>query len=275
MSGPAAEAKAEKPAGPPFHPDAFKAPEDWRGKAVLVELFTGSECPPCVGADLGLDGLIESYPSKYLAVLEYHLPIPRPDPMMNPDTKERQDFYEIRSTPTVVVDGAKLPPGGGARKDAERLYRQYKEEIDGRLGQDPALAISATATLKGDRVLVSCEFSKIVEGAEFFIALVQDGEKYTGANGVELHRMVVRDLGQLPALPEKLKLEPTISLTYLESVTDEYLTEFENTSTRFKDFKFPVRHHRIDRGRLKVVLFAQDPETKKIYNAVVADVAAV
>ena len=30
----------------PFQPDAFKAPADWKGKAVLAELFTGSECPP-------------------------------------------------------------------------------------------------------------------------------------------------------------------------------------------------------------------------------------
>jgi thiol-disulfide isomerase/thioredoxin len=44
---------------------------------VLAELFTGSECPPCVGADLAFDGLVEAVPAKYLAVLVYHLPIPR------------------------------------------------------------------------------------------------------------------------------------------------------------------------------------------------------
>ena len=70
----------------PFEPEAFKAPAGWKGKTVLAELFTGSECPPCVGADIAFDALIESIPAKYLAVLVYHLPIPRPDPMINPAT---------------------------------------------------------------------------------------------------------------------------------------------------------------------------------------------
>jgi hypothetical protein len=259
----------------PFHPEALRPPADWKGKVVLAELFTGSECPPCVGADFGFDGLLESHPSKYLAVLVHHLPIPRPDPMMNPSTKRRGDFYEIRGTPTVIIDGAGLAVGGGARKDAERLYGQYREAIDGRLGQDPAVAISASASLdkKGDKVNVKCEFSKAVEGAEFYMALVQAEEKYRGGNGILFHRMVVRHLVQLPTIPSHLKMEPSIDLAYVEKAADEHMTELETTSTRFKDFKFPVRHHKLDRSRLKVVLFVQDPNTKQVHNAVVADVA--
>jgi hypothetical protein len=260
----------------PFHPGAFKPPEDWKGKAVLAELFTGSECPPCVGADFGFDGLLESHPSKYLAVLAYHLPIPRPDPMMNPGTKKREEFYEIRGTPTVMIDGARVPVGGGGRKDAEGLYRQYREAIDARLGQqgqDPVVAISASASIKGDKVSVKCEFSKLVEGAQFFMALAQGEEKYMGGNGLLFHKMVVRHLVQLPALPGHLKLEPSIDLAGIEKATDEYLTEFEDTNARFKDFKFPVRHGKMDRSGLKVVLFVQDPSTKQVYNALVADVA--
>jgi tetratricopeptide (TPR) repeat protein len=44
----------------PYAPEPFKAPSGWKGKTVLAELFTGSECPPCVASDLGFDGLIES-----------------------------------------------------------------------------------------------------------------------------------------------------------------------------------------------------------------------
>jgi hypothetical protein len=85
--------------------------------------------------------------------------------------------------------------------------------------------------------------------------------------------MVVRHIVQLPTLPGHLKMEPSIDLAYIEKATDDYITEFEATNTRFKDFKFPVRHGKIDRSGLKVVLFVQDPGTKQIYNALVADVA--
>ncbi|NTU51345.1 MAG: hypothetical protein HGA94_02780 [Candidatus Aminicenantes bacterium] len=48
----------------PFHPQPLTPPADWKGKVVLAELFTGSECPPCVAADLGFDGLVETFPAK-------------------------------------------------------------------------------------------------------------------------------------------------------------------------------------------------------------------
>jgi thiol-disulfide isomerase/thioredoxin len=103
----------------PFQPEPFKAPSDWKGKAVLAELFTGSECPPCVGADIAFDALLETIPSKYLAVLVYHLPIPRPDPMMNPATAVRAGAYAVTSTPTDVIDGTAKSIGGGGRGAAQ------------------------------------------------------------------------------------------------------------------------------------------------------------
>jgi len=257
-----------------FHPEKFVEPKDWKGKAVLAELFTGSECPPCVGADFGFDALIEGYPSKYLAVLEYHLPIPRPDPMMNNDAKTRGEFYGITSTPSVAMDGAKLAPGGGSKRDAERLYRQYKTEIDARIAQDPIVAIAADALLEGDKLKVKCQFSKVLEGARFYVALAQEEEMYRGANGIVFHKMVVRKLFPLPAWQQK-DMTATFDLADIENRTDEYLTEFENTSDRFKGFKFPARHNKIGRGRLKAVLFAQDANTKQVYNAFVADVATI
>ena len=44
--------------------EPYAPPEDWVGKVVLAELFTGSECPPCLGADLAFDMLLTDYPSK-------------------------------------------------------------------------------------------------------------------------------------------------------------------------------------------------------------------
>jgi len=253
----------------PYQPEPFKPSADWKGRAVLAEIFTGSECPPCVGADLGFDGLIESYPSKYLVILEYHLPIPRPDPIMNPATKKRQDYYAVNSTPTVVIDGDKKMIGGGSRGMAESKFKEYKSEIDARVNAAPAVSLKAKAARAGDSVKVVCEIDKAVPGAEYYVVLVQNEEKYKGSNGIAFHKLVVRDLVVLDPAGAK---QATFDLAASEQATDRYLTEFENTNTRFQGFKFPERHHKIDRQDLKVVFFAQEKEDQKVLNAVVADV---
>ena len=253
----------------PYLPEPFKAPADWKGKTVLAELFTGSECPPCVAADMGFDGLIETYPAKYLAVLEYHLPIPRPDPIMNPATKKRQEYYGINSTPMVVIDGEKDTSGGGPRGLSETKFKQYKAAVDGRFATAPATMLKVKAVLKGDIVSVEFDPGQAVPGAEYNVVLVQGEEKYKSSNGLMVHKMVVRDF---------VTIEPgaartaSFDLAGSEQKADQYLTDFENTNTRFRGFKFPERHNKIDRGRLRVVFFAQDGPTKKVLNAAVADV---
>ncbi len=252
----------------PFHPEPFKAPADGKGKTVLAEIFTGSECPPCVGADLGFDGLIEAYPARYLAVLEYHLPIPRPDPMMNPATKKRQEYYGVNSTPTTFFDGEAAASGGGSRGMAEGKFKQYKAEIDRRIAASPAVTIKAKAVRTGDAVKVDVELDKVPAGAETYIVLVQNTEPYQGSNGIVFHKMVVRDLALLPAGGRSA----TFNLAASEKAADAYLTDFEKTSTRFQGFKFPERHAKIDRKGLRIVAFVQETAGKKVLNTAIADV---
>ena len=253
----------------PFHPEPFKAPAGWKGKAVLAELFTGSECPPCVGADLGFDGLVETIPAKYLAVLVYHLPIPRPDPMMNPASKVRQEAYNVTSTPTVVIDGTERSLGGGSRGAAEGKYAEYRAAIEKLLAADPGVALSARASLAGDTVKVAYDFDKVVPGVSYLLVLVQDELEHKGSNGVLYHKMVVRDiLVADPALPKALEFDLAAS----EKAADAYLTEFEKSYTRIPNFKWEVRRHVLPRKGLKVVFFAQETATGKVLNAVVADV---
>jgi tetratricopeptide (TPR) repeat protein len=253
----------------PYHPEAFNAPAAWKGKAVLAELFTGSECPPCVGADLGFDGLIESIPAKYLTILEYHLPIPRPDPMMNPATKKRQDVYGVNSTPTVVIDGDKKLIGGGNRGMAEGKFKQYKAEIEPRLLEAPGTALKVRATLTGSLVKVDFDLGKAVPGAEVNVVLVQDEQPYKGSNGLGVHKLVVRDLAVVDPAVSKTT---TFDLVASEKTTDSYLTEFEKTYTRIPNFKWAVRHNAIARKGLKVAVFVQNVETKKVLNSVSADI---
>ena len=253
----------------PFHPEPFKAPADWKGKAVLAELFTGSECPPCVGADIGFDGLVETVPAKYLAVLVYHLPIPRPDPMMNPATKNRQDVYGVNSTPTVVIDGTKKMVGGGGRGLAEGKFTEYRAALESLLSAAPEVSLKVRASLAGDTVKAAYEFDKAAPGADYLLVLVQDEQEHRGSNGVVYHKMVVRDLLTIDPAATKAA---TFDLAASEKAADAYLTEFEKTYTRVPDFKWEVRRNAIPRRGLKVVFFVQERESRKVLNAVAADV---
>jgi thiol-disulfide isomerase/thioredoxin len=253
----------------PYEPEPFKPAADWKGKAVLAEVFTGSECPPCVGADLGFDGLIEAYPAKYLAVLEYHLPIPRPDPMINPATKMRQAYYGVNSTPSTFFDGEAKGGGGGSRGMSGDKFKQYEAEVNARINAIPAVMLKAAAVRSGDEVKVECGFDKAAPGVEYNVVLVQNEEKYKGSNGIIFHKMVVRDLAVLdPAAVKPV----TFDLSASEKAADAYLTEFEKTYDRIPNFKFAVRHAAIDRKALRIVFFAQDKASKKVLNAVVAEV---
>src|SRR5262249_12051955 len=42
---------------PPFKPDAFTGRKTRSDRAVVLELFTGTECPPCVAAGVAFDAL--------------------------------------------------------------------------------------------------------------------------------------------------------------------------------------------------------------------------
>ncbi len=252
----------------PYHPAAFKAPADWKGKTVLAEIFTGSECPPCVAADLGFDGLIESVPGQYLAILEYHLPIPRPDPIMNPATGARQKFYGVNSTPSTFFDGEAKLGGGGGRANAENKYNQYLAEITPRLSEAPATTLKAKASLSGDTVKVDVTVGKPAAGAEIHVVLIQNEVPYKGSNGIVFHKLAVRDIRTITAEAP----QAVFDLAASEKATDAYLTEFEKTYTRVPNFKWTERHFKISRGGLKVVVFAQDPQTKKVHNAVTVDV---
>jgi hypothetical protein len=187
---------------------------------------------------------------------------------MNAATKKRQDYYAVNSTPTVIIDGDKKMVGGGNRGMAEAKFKEYKAEVDARLNAAPAVVLGVKAARTGDVVKVDCTIDKTAPGVEYDVVLVQGEEKYKGSNGIVFHKLVVRDLAVLdPAIARTASFDLAAS----ELAADAYLTDFEKTSTRFPNFKFPERHAKIDRSKLRVVFFAQEKESKKVLNAVVAD----
>ncbi len=177
----------------------YTPPEGWSGEVVLAELFTGSECPPCVAADMAFDELLEHYPRSVLAVLEYHQHVPLPDPMTNPHTIERAGYYGIRGTPSVYIGGKAVGGGGGSARLAQARFDTYSREIEKQLTLKPAVDIELEGRRSGPGVSVSATVKSTgeLEGAgslRLHIALVEKDLAYTGINGIENHRMVVRHM---------------------------------------------------------------------------------
>jgi thiol-disulfide isomerase/thioredoxin len=252
----------------PYHPEPFRPEEGaWKGKTVLAELFTGSECPPCVAADLGFDGLIESYDRRHLAVLEYHLPIPRPDPMSNKASRARALFYGVNSTPTTFFDGEKNAGGGGQRPMAQEKYKEYTAAVNEHILAAPEVTLKVSARISGDSVQVKFSADKELPGVDYHIALVQKEEKYLGANGLYFHKMVVRDFLTLDPATAKSG-NARFSIMQAEADGEARLDEIEDE----RAFTFPERHTRIDRENLSVVFFLQNSETKAVSNAAVSPV---
>jgi tetratricopeptide (TPR) repeat protein len=262
-----------KPAGP--------GKKGAAGRVVLAELFTGAECGPCVAADQAFDHLINVYQRESLAVLEYHLHIPGPDPLTNADTEARAKYYEVRGTPTAVFQGNRSLMGGGPKAMARDRYGLYSFLIDQALDAAPEAKVEVSGELKGSVLAVraSVESGATARDLKLRVALVQESVEYTGGNGWQEHRAVVRQLigspGGIPLNAGKAAQQSSVDLGELSAMLNSYLEDFEkNPPERFKDrkdFKFSAKKNEFA-GGLSLVAFVQDEKTKEILQAAFAPV---
>jgi hypothetical protein len=128
---------------PPFPPDKDTLKPG--GHTALLELFTGSACPPCVGGDLAVDALLEQYPRTQLVALSFDEHIPEPDPLANPDTAARAELYHSRSTPNYVLDGKMLNIYGQGREQSKQLYDPLNKLVLAEAGLPTSVQLKLTA----------------------------------------------------------------------------------------------------------------------------------
>jgi tetratricopeptide (TPR) repeat protein len=269
-----------------WHPaEAFAPPADWSGRVVLAELFTGSECPPCVASDMAYDYLLEYYPERVLAVLEYHLHIPGPDPMTNPDAEARQAYYNaeeriISGTPTSIVNGTDSATGGGGASAARARFDFYSWSIENGMGGPRQVLIDLSGSRTGRSVSVQAEarvspMSRPEGDLRLRIALAERVVHHEGGNGVAEHKMVVRKLiggndgFAFDHARGTVAYSGEVDLTGLEADLLSYLTDWETeNSSRFgSEGGFEVKRHEIDETKLVLVAFVQDETTRKILQA--------
>jgi tetratricopeptide (TPR) repeat protein len=271
-----------------FWPGHFNNSGSSTGRVVLAELFTGAECNPCQAADAGFDALAKYFPRTDLAILEYHVHIPGPDPMTTPDTWDRYRYYNERSgTPTAYFDGGDVIGGGGPRYIARNRFDVYKFDVERQLAIKPAVKLSLNVKSKGDDVLVGLTIESKGDLSRFknpvlHIALVEKSVHYVGANSITTHRFVVRDLVNGPlgfplSLDKELSQETrTIDLKKVESAISNYLDNIRTEPSfplALRDFPgWKARPDKLNRKNLAIVAFVQDMDTKEILQAAYKDI---
>ncbi|MBI1917337.1 MAG: DUF1223 domain-containing protein [Planctomycetes bacterium] len=249
-------------------------------RAVVVELFTGTECPPCVAADLAFDALTKTFQPSEAILLEYHEHIPGPDPLTNADTVARMKYYgetfarEVRGTPSTLFNGTPGAGGGGGRDAAQDKYDQFFKAITDQLDQQARVNLKAKAVRKGDKIDISAEVADLKDtGATVRLRLVLVEEKieYKGGNGIGEHHHVVRGFpGGLDgiALKEKTaKQTASVDLGELRTQLKKYLQEtYKKLEEELpKDVPMELK-------KLHVVALVQDDNTREVLHAIQVEV---
>jgi hypothetical protein len=267
-----------------FKVDKFAGRKGKSTRVVLVELFTGAQCPPCVSADIAFDASLKAFEPRDVAFLQYHLHIPGPDPLTNDISESRQQYYreEVQGTPALILDGKGGPALGGRKNDAEDRFGKLKEAIEKNLEVDQEGAIKLDVQRDGSKITISASASDLKEAGDkvkLRIALVEEVARFQGGNGQRLHHNVVRTFaGGLAGFPLEKKEgathKATVDVEELRKKLDGQLNIMaanliaQNRAPQ--GFQWPDRPLKL--AKLKVIAFVQDDDSKRILQAAQADV---
>lgn len=270
--------EAARQASSDFDPGAYGKSRTPHGKVVLAELFTGAECGPCVSSDLAFDKLAGFYPRTALAIVEYHVHIPGPDPMTTDESWDRYNWYHGQGTPTAVIDGRESIIGGGVRSVTRNRFGVYRYAIEAFSDEQPGAQLAVNAVLRNDSVHVQAHVRRLrpTRHPALYLALVERSVKYTGANGIAHHAFVVRRMFDgangisLDAQRTGLQIRRALSLADVEQSIRQYLDN--PTAQRSWSYRRPFtgwrsRPEHLERSNLALVAWVQDRETKEVLQA--------
>ena len=241
-------------------------------RGVLVELFTGAQCPPCVAADIAFDALEKTYPSSDIILLQYHLHVPGPDPLANSETGAREEYYKeaVGGTPTILFNGKAEVEGGGGHDEAKVLFDQYRTALDKLLEKDSTVKLTATAGRKTNKVNISATVKGLEKPGDKIrlrLALVEDWVRYKGGNGMAYHHRVVRTMpggakGTALLKPDN-EVTQVVDLDELQKTLNTYLDDFAKKEMPFPNSQRPLRLR-----QLHVVAFVQDDANAEVLQAI-------
>jgi hypothetical protein len=258
---------------PPFKGTPFAGRKGKSDRVVVLEMFTGAECPPCVAADVAFDVLHKTYKATDLVLLQHHLHIPGPDPMTNADTEARAKYYQIGGTPTAFVNGVKKSVGGGGMAAGENKYNEYRGIIDPLLETDAACKLTASAKRTNSKIRIQADVAGLQNAGKNMkirLFLVEETVRYVGGNKLRLHHHVVR------AMPGGVDGEAVINANHtvkhemdVDELRQTLTTYLENYAAKRP---FPRADRPMNLQALRVIALVQDDSTQEILQAVQCDV---
>lgn len=243
-------------------------------QVALAELFTGTGCFPCVAPEVAFEALARTFKGTELIVLQYHLHVPTPDPLTNPDSEARAKYYmPTMATPFIFVGGKEAGRSGGKRQEASGRYDHYREAIEGQLKQHTPTNIDLTAKRDDDQIAIEVKLSHVEprEKLRLRLALVEEKVRFTGLNGVRLHHSVVRAMpggaDGIAVTEPDMTHHVTVNVGELQESLASYLADFEKQFSQDNNnsFEFPAKP--LDLANLGVAAFLQDDETQEVMQA--------
>jgi thiol-disulfide isomerase/thioredoxin len=255
----------------PLKLERYQPTDKRSGRIVLAEVFTGSGCAPCAAADLAFEAAMERYSRKDLAVLMYHVHVPRPDPMTTTETLAIAKAYENNGVPTFLIDGKKMS-GGGSREMAKSIYDRFGEDIRKGLETPAEAHITAGASVKGKTVSVDARVHDVKSESKDLkvqVVLVEKDLRYNGENGIRFHPMVVRSAKSFDLEGENYR--HSFDVDAVSKAIKDHLDDYESKGHRGETFTFAEKMFAINPGHLAVVVFVHDSKTKHVLQAAYID----
>jgi hypothetical protein len=251
---------------------------DGGNQVALLEFFTGSECPPCVGADVAVSRLEATYAPTELITLVFQQHIPAPSPLANEDSDIRQAYYfpdqSQRGTPAAALNGKVMGGlGGPFVSQSTAAYQALRKLIDPLLATKTETRILLKATAAQGSIELSADVEGLKDTSQTIrlrTALAEDEVNFVGSNGIRHHAMVVRSMPSGPLgtgiKDGRLSFKKAVSLAELKQQLADYLEAIEQKIEK----EFPSKP--LDLKKLHFVAFIQNDTTHEVLQAAVIPV---
>ncbi|MDP6444207.1 MAG: hypothetical protein QF805_10490, partial [Pirellulaceae bacterium] len=188
-----------------YEPD----PDKRTNRTSVVEFFTNAyygteQRGGAIGGALGNQGAMTHFSDDQCVFLSYHLPAPRPEPLVTPLALHMSNWLNATAPNVQVVDGRRRAPGAGRHRHAEQIYEATRDAVIAQLRDASPITISGDAKVSDEHVrgkivvqlpaLDQFDEASTTSPLVLQIVIAERGVVFHGSSGVVIHRMVGRGL---------------------------------------------------------------------------------